>query len=193
MRTEALLEGILFAMGDSVDRSTLSEALEITPEEVDEAASRLAAELAESGRGLVLKRLGDSYQLSTAEDCYPALIRIAVRPKKPELTNVVMETLAIIAYKQPVTKQEIERIRGVSSDHAVNRLVEYGLVTEVGRANAPGRPILFGTSEEFLKRFRLSSVDELPDMSPERLAAIEEEVAAETAEKDVAGLVNVEI
>ena len=104
-----------------------------------------------------------------------------------------METLAIIAYKQPVTKQEIERIRGVSSDHAVNRLVEYGLGAEVGRANAPGRPILFGTSEESLKRFRLSSVDELPDMSPERLAAIEEEVAAETAEKDAAELVNVEI
>lgn len=193
MRNEALLEGILFAMGDSVDRATLSEAMECTPEEVDGIAARLAEELTEAGRGLSLMRLGDSYQLSTAEDCFPALIRIAVKPKKPELTNVVMETLAIIAYKQPVTKQEIERIRGVSSDHAVNRLVEYGLVTEVGRANAPGRPILFGTSEEFLKRFRVSSVDDLPDISPERLAAIEEEVAAETAETDTAEMVNVEI
>ncbi|MBP5154348.1 MAG: SMC-Scp complex subunit ScpB [Lachnospiraceae bacterium] len=179
MKAESVLEGILFALGESADRATLSEAMECTPEEIDRLADSLARELEEGGRGLMLRRLGDSYQLCTVPACYDPLIRICARPKKPELTNVVMETLAIIAYKQPVTKQEIERIRGVSSDHAVNRLIEYGLVCEVGRLNAPGRPILLGTTEEFLKRFRVSSPDDLPTVTPERLAAIEEEAEAE--------------
>ncbi len=182
MRAEDILEGILFAMGDSVDRETLSEALEIPADEVDTLAENLARELEGQNGALRLLRLGDSYQLCTAEACYEALIRIAKKPKKPVLTDVIIETLAIIAYKQPVTKQEIERIRGVSSDHAVNRLVEYGLVCEAGRLNAPGRPILFATTEEFLRRFRISDPDELPSVSPERLAAIQEEVEAETAE-----------
>jgi len=82
---------------------------------------------------------------------------------------VMLETLSIIAYKQPVTKAEIEKIRGVKSDHAVNRLVEYDLVTEIGRLDAPGRPILFGTTEEFLRRFGVSSLDELPEINPVKL------------------------
>ena len=93
-----------------------------------------------------------------------------------------METLSIIAYKQPVTKAEIERIRGVSSDHAVNRLVEYGLAYEVGRLNAPGRPALFATTEEFLRRFGVSSIEELPDLNPEVAAEIKQEVDEEVVD-----------
>ena len=109
------------------------------------------------------------------------------------LTDVVLETLAIIAYRQPVTKTDIERIRGVSSDHAVNRLVEYGLVEERGRLNAPGRPILFGTTEEFLRRFRIEDPEMLPELSAEQMADIEEEVESETAAREAREMMNVEI
>ena len=147
MTREAILEGILFAMGGSVEREQLAEAMEVTPEEVEAAAAALKAKYEEEDRGIRLIRLDSAYQLCSAEGCYDTLIRLASKPKQPVLTDVVRETLAIIAYKQPVTKGDIERIRGVSSDHAVNRLVEFGLVEEKGRLNAPGRPILFGTTE----------------------------------------------
>lgn len=95
------------------------------------------------------------------------------------LTDVLLETLSIIAYKQPVTKLEIEKIRGVKSDHAVNKLVEYGLVEETGRMDAPGRPLLFGTTEEFLRRFSVQSLDELPSLNPEQVEHFKEEAEEE--------------
>ena len=89
-------------------------------------------------------------------------------PKKRVLTDVLLETLSIIAYKQPITRVEIEKIRGVSCDHAVNKLVEYDLVAEVGRLDAPGRPMLFGTTEEFLRQFGVTSIEDLPQLNPEK-------------------------
>ncbi len=112
-------------------------------------------------------------------DYYENLIRVAAAPKRQALTEVVLETLSIIAYKQPVTKLEIEKIRGVKSDHAVNRLVEYNLVYEVGRLDAPGRPALFATTEEFLRRFGVGSVSDLPDINPEQ----EEEIKSQVEEE----------
>ena len=91
------------------------------------------------------------------------------------LTDVLLETLSIIAYRQPVTKLEIEKIRGVKSDHAVNKLVEYGLVEEKGRMEAPGRPLLFGTTEEFLRKFSVQSLDELPSLNEEQIEQFKEE------------------
>ena len=114
----------------------------------------------EEDRGIAIIELEDSYQMCTKKEMYEYLIRIAKQPKRYVLTDVVLETLSIIAYKQPITKIEIEKIRGVKSDHAVNKLVEFNLVTEVGRLDTPGRPILFGTTEEFLRRFSVQSVDE---------------------------------
>lgn len=177
------LEGVLFAMGGSVEKKQLAEALETGIPEIEEAAAALAAEYEESGRGIRLIRLEQSYQLGSSRDCYEALIRLAAKPRKPVLTNVVLETLSIIAYRQPITKAEITKIRGVSSDHAVNKLVEYGLVCENGRMDAPGRPILFGTTEEFLRRFGLPSVEELPEISAEKLAMIQEEAELESAQQ----------
>ena len=104
---------------------------------------------------------------------------MAKQPKKYVLTDVLLETLSIIAYKQPVTKLEIEKIRGVKSDHAVNKLVEYNLVCEVGRMDAPGKPILFGTTEEFLRRFSIQSLEELPSMNPEQMESFKEEAEEE--------------
>ncbi len=186
MTREAILEGILFAMGGSVEREQLAEAMEITPEEVEAAAAALKAKYEEEERGIRLIRLDSAYQLCSAEGCYDTLIRLASKPKQPVLTDVVRETLAIIAYKQPVTKGDIERIRGVSSDHAVNRLVEFGLVEEKGRLNAPGRPILFGTTEEFLRRFQIEGCEVLPELDADQLAEIEAQVESETAKAEAA-------
>lgn len=180
MKKESVLEGILFAMGSSVSMSLIADVMEIPPEELEIVAANLAMEYEREERGLRLLRLEDRLQLSTAEGCYDTLIKMVKKPNPPVLTDVVLETLAIIAYKQPVTKGDIERIRGVSSDHAVNKLVEFGLVEEAGRLNAPGRPILFKTSEEFLRRFRISNTEELPEMDPvqyeEIAASVEREV-----------------
>ena len=120
--------------------------------------------------------------MCSSAQTYEYLIRIAKQPKKYVLTDVLMETLSIIAYKQPVTKAEIEKIRGVSSDHAVSKLVEYSLVEEVGRLDAPGRPMLFGTTEEFLRSFGVSSLEELPELDPVLVEEYREE-AEEEAEK----------
>ena len=122
----------------------------------------------------------NSYQLCTKPELYETLIKVAKQPKRQVLTDVMMETLSIIAYKQPVTKAEIEKIRGVKCDHAINKLVEYELVKELGRLDAPGRPILFGTTEEFLRCFGVQGLEELPSVDPVRLedfkAEAEEEI-----------------
>ena len=172
---EAKLEAILFAMGDSVEVSQLCEALKASEKEIKEAAENLKKEYAKDERGIKLLELEKAYQLVTKPEFYEDLVSIAKHPKKPALTDTLMETLSVIAYRQPVTKADIEKIRGVSSDHAVNRLVEFELVKEVGRVNAPGRPILFGTTEEFLRRFGFSSLDDMPQMDPVK----EEDIKAE--------------
>ena len=197
MKAEYILEGVLFAMGNSVDKDVLAETMGISREEVEELAKSLSEEYESCGRGFRLLTLENKLQLSTAEGCYETLIKMVKKPAPPVLTEVVLETLSIIAYKQPVTKADIERIRGVSSDHAVNKLVEYGLVEEAGRLNAPGRPILFKTTEEFLRRFNLSSVDELPEMDPvqyeEIVASVESEMAAAEAKENLAEAESVKV
>ena len=118
--------------------------------------------------------------MCTNPELYEYLIKIAKQPKKIVLTDVVLETLSIIAYKQPITRIELEKIRGVKCDHAVNKLIEFNLVKEVGRLDAPGRPLLFGTTEEFLRRFGVSSLEELPEVNPVKMedfkAEAEEEI-----------------
>ncbi len=177
---EAVVEAVLFTMGQSVEIRQLAAALETGEKEAEEAAERLKKRYGESVCGMQIVRLENSYQMCTRTGYYENLIRVAATPKKQVLTDVVMETLAIIAYKQPVTKAEIEKIRGVKSDHAVNRLIEYNLVYEAGRLDAPGRPALFATTEEFLRRFGVSSAGELPEMDMEQKeeirTAVEEEL-----------------
>ncbi len=163
---ESVIEGILFAMGDSVEPEKIAAAAEVSTEDVVRILDGLSAKYEAEGRGIRLTRLDGAYQMCTSPDIYEYLIRIAKQPKKAVLTETLLETLSIVAYKQPVTKAEIEKIRGVSSDHAVNKLVEYQLVEEVGRMDAPGRPMLFGTTEQFLRSFGVTSLEELPTLSP---------------------------
>ena len=177
---EAVLEAVLFTMGRSVELSQLAAAIGQSRETAAKAMERLSRRYEESGAcGMQILHLEDSYQMCTKSKYYANLIQVASAPKKQVLTEVMLETLSIIAYKQPVTKLEIEKIRGVKSDHAVNRLIEYNLVYEAGRLDAPGRPALFATTEEFLRRFGVGSTEDLPSMNPEQREEIKAEVEEE--------------
>ena len=178
-REEAIVEAVLFTMGKSVDTRRLALAIDGTAEEARAAALRLKAKYEAEERGMDIIELEDSFQMCTRAQYYENLIKVASAPKKQVLTDVVLETLSIIAYKQPVTKLEIEKIRGVKSDHAVNRLIEYNLVYEVGRLDAPGRPALFATTEEFLRRFGVGSTKDLPVINPARVDEFKQEVEEE--------------
>lgn len=178
-KLQGVIEAILFTMGESVELERIAAAIEHDEETTRKFINGLMDQYAEEGRGIRIIELDRSYQMCTKKEMYEYLIRIAKQPKRYVLTDVLLETLSIIAYKQPVTKLEIEKIRGVKSDHAVNKLVEYGLVEEVGRLDAPGRPLLFGTTEEFLRRFSVQSLDELPTLDPVRMEQFKEEAEDE--------------
>ena len=177
------VEAILFAMGESVSLSKIASAIGKDETEAKRLLEELKKQYQKKERGIQLIELEDSYQLCTKPELYDYLIQVARQPKKHVLTDVLLETLAIVAYKQPVTKIEIEKIRGVKSDHAVNKLVEYDLVCEVGRLDAPGKPLLFGTTEEFLRRFGVQSVEELPSIAPEQLEDFKEEAEREIKDR----------
>ena len=168
-RLESAIEAILFTMGDSVELGKIASAIEHDEETTRKIVHQMMDKYQAEDRGIQIVELEDSFQLCTKKQNYDYLIRIAKQPRRDVLTDVLLETLSIIAYKQPVTKLEVEKIRGVKSDHAVNKLVEYNLACEVGRLDAPGKPILFGTTEEFLRRFSIQSVDDLPVLNPEQV------------------------
>ena len=178
--TEAAIEAILFAMGESVELEKIAKAVEHDIETTRKILHGMMDRYMEEDRGIQIIELDHSFQLCTKKEMYEYLIRVAKQPKKITLTDVALETLSIIAYKQPITKAEIEKIRGVKCDHAVNKLIEYNLVTELGRLDAPGRPILFGTTEEFLRNFGIQSLDDLPAPNPVQIddfkAEAEEEI-----------------
>ena len=176
---EAAAEAILFAMGDSVEIKKLAFALQVNEREAEMILRNLADRYQADNCGLQILELDGAYQICTKPSQYEYLIRIAKQPRKQVLTDVLLETLSIVAYKQPVTRVEIEKIRGVSCDHAVNKLVEYNLVCELGRLDAPGRPLLFGTTEEFLRSFGVQSIDELPVLSPVQVEEFKQEAEAE--------------
>ena len=178
-KMQSAIEAILFTMGDSVELEKLASAIGHDEETTRKLVHNMMDKYETDDRGIHIIELEDSFQLCTKKEMYEYLIRVAKQPRRYTLTEVLLETLSIVAYKQPVTRLEIEKIRGVKSDHAVNKLVEYGLVEEKGRLEAPGRPLLFGTTEEFLRRFSLQSLDELPSVNPEQIEYFKEEAEDE--------------
>lgn len=166
LKARGIIEGILFTMGESVEVSRLANVLEMDTKKVKVLLKEMEEEYAKEERGISLIWLDDAVQLCTKSEMYEYLIKIAKAPRKITLTDTVLETLSIIAYKQPVTRLEIEKVRGVSCDHAINKLLEYDLITELGRLDAPGRPLLFGTTEQFLRSFGVKSLEELPEFNP---------------------------
>lgn len=175
----AIIEAILFTMGEAVELGKIAEAIELEKPATKKILVEMMEEMNSSERGVTITELDGAYQMCTKSEMYEYLIRIAKQPKHRVLTDVLLETLSIVAYKQPVTRAEIEKIRGVSSDHAVSKLVEYNLIRELGRLDAPGRPLLFGTTEEFLRSFGVNSIDNLPVLSAVQVEEFKQEAEAE--------------
>lgn len=173
------LEAILFSVGESVSVDRLAVALDMEKRKLVKQLETVVYNYNNSDRGIKIVDLDGSLQLCTKNEYYGVLAKIVNTPKKLSLTDVVLETLSIIAYKQPITRPEIEAIRGVSCVHAINKLIEYNLVQEVGRMDAPGRPIMFGTTEEFLRCFGVSSTSDLPVISPDKIEDFKKEALEE--------------
>jgi segregation and condensation protein B len=178
-KMEAIIEAVLFTMGDSVETSKLAVAIEQDEETTRKIVHNMMDRYDAADRGIRIIELENSFQLCTKTEYYENLIKVASQPRRYNLTDSLLETLSIVAYKQPITRAEIEKIRGVSSDHAINRLIEYNLISEVGRLDAPGRPLLFGTTEDFLRTFGVQSVDELPQTPQELIDEFKEEAEEE--------------
>lgn len=168
-KQEAIIESILFTMGDSVELSKLAEVIEEDVNVTRTIICEMSDKLKEEDRGISIIELDGAFQMCTKGEMYEYLIKVAKSPRKYVLTDTVLETLSIIAYKQPVTRLELEKVRGVSCDHAVNRLIELDLIKELGRLDAPGRPLLFGTTEQFLRSFGVKSLEELPELNQEQM------------------------
>lgn len=178
-KLEAAIEAILFTMGDSVEADRIAAAVEHDTGTVVKVIHNMMDRYREEDRGIQIIELENSYQLCTKPELYHYLVKIAKVPKRQVLTDILLETLSIIAYKQPITRAELEKIRGVKCDHGVNKLMEYGLVAEVGRLDAPGRPLLFGTTEEFLRQFGIKSVEDLPSLNLEKVEDFKQEAEEE--------------
>lgn len=183
MLTQAI-EAILFAAGKPVSVKTLCEILEKEKDEIRDAAQELEVKLLERNSGIQLIRLNDSYQLATLEIFYDYICKMLDNRPKPTLSQAALEVLAIIAYNPKITRAEMEKIRGVSSDSAMNKLLEYNLIEDAGRMDAPGRPVMYQTTDEFLKMFGYKSLKDLPDLPKlkEELEQIEIEDGIDTEE-----------
>ena len=166
-----IVEAILFVTGDAVEKREICRAMEISEAQLNETLDALESGYDFERRGLRLLRFGTHVQLATRPD-YATYVEKLLQPvQKQSLSQAVMETLAVIAYRQPVTKAEIEQVRGVKCDYSVQALVTRGLIEEVGRKEALGRPILYGTTDAFLRHFCISSLSDLPEIDFSALAA----------------------
>ena len=163
-KTKQIIEAILFAAGRSVSVREISMVLEKSPEEVTEFIENLKNEYKNSDRGMEIIKLNDSYQMCTKKSLYEYISPIFDKKAKPNLSNASLEILSIIAYNPNVTRAEIETIRGVNCDGTIYKLLEYNLIEESGKLDAPGRPTTYVTTEKFLKMFGLTNLEELPEL-----------------------------
>lgn len=159
----SILEAVLFAAGLPLTVSKLAEIIEVPEWEVQEALTQLEHILSERGSGIFLRRSAGGYQLVTHPNAFPWVRKLS-ETIQPTLSSSAMETLAIIAYKQPITKQEVEHIRGVRAERSIARLLELELICEMGRKQVVGRPILYGTTDLFLRAFGLQQIEDLPTL-----------------------------
>ncbi|MCT4597633.1 MAG: SMC-Scp complex subunit ScpB [Vallitalea sp.] len=184
-KIEAIIEAILFSMGEAVELEKIAEAIDHNKKTAKKIITNMMHKYEEEDRGVIIIELDNAYQMCTKTQYYEYIRRVNNKAKSYVLTDVLLETLSIIAYKQPITKSQIEKIRGVSSYHCVNKLIEFNLVCEKGRLDAPGRPILFGTTQDFLRNFGFQSLHELPSLDEDRLDKIQIEAMEEVKLKDL--------
>ena len=174
---KSIIEGLLFASGDEgIEAKQIAEAIELETKQVKQLLKELQDDYAKQQRGMQIVEFAGSYQMTTRPEHAPYFQKLAISPTRASLSQAALETLSIVAYRQPVTRAEIEEVRGVNVDRAVHTLVAKGLIQDVGRAEMIGRPILYGTTKNFLDYFGLSSIRELPDSSDwEDVAKLEQE------------------
>ena len=161
---KAVIEAILFAAGRPVEKKELILALEVNENDLDTIISNMQEEYKKEDRGIELIKVNESYQLATKTNLYEYIYPVLDKRTKPNLSSAALETLAIIAYNPQITRAEIESIRGVSADACVYKLLEYGLIKESGKLDLPGKPMSYKTTDEFLKMFGYSSLEDLPDL-----------------------------
>lgn len=171
---QAAAEAILFASGEPLELERMAEALELDTEYTEKILEKLKADLDERESGLCVLRMDDKFQLCTRTQFADRIRSVLEVKKNAPLSPAAFEVLAVIAYNQPVTKSYIEQVRGVDCSSVVNTLCQKGLVEEVGRLELPGRPLLYGTTSEFLKCFCMSSLTELPELPEKDLPKIED-------------------
>lgn len=165
---ESIIEGVLFAAGDVVNIDVLASIVEESKLEIEKIINSLNEKFSKDNRAITIRKINDSYQMCTKADYHKYISKLYDTKQKQNLSQAAMETLAIVAYKQPVTRQEIEKLRGVNSDSSVNVLSEFGLIEDVGRLDAPGRPLIYATTNEFLRVFGYSSLTDLPKFNLEK-------------------------
>ena len=168
-RKKAIIEAILFAAGRVIKINELMAILEISSDEIISIVNNMGEEYAKNNRGIEIIKVEDGYQLTTKKEMYEYLYPIFDKRSKPNLSQASMETLAIIAYNPKITRAEIEQIRGVSSDATIYKLLEYNLIENVGKADLPGKPTMYATTESFLRMFGIASLDELPELPKYKL------------------------
>ena len=163
-KSKGVIEAILFAAGREVKITELMSALEASSEEVITLVESMKEDYKNENRGLQIVNVGEAYQLCTKQEYYEYLYTIFDKRNKPNLSQAAIETLAIIAYNPKITRAEIEAIRGVNSDGTIYKLLDYNLIEETGKLDAPGRPGTYGVTSEFLRIFGFNNLNELPDL-----------------------------
>ena len=163
-KIQSIIESILFAAGRMVSIEEIELALEVSKVDLEKILEKMQEEYKEEKRGIELIKLNNGYQLCSKKENYEYIYQIIDKRNKPKLSNAALETLSIIAYNPKISRAEIEAIRGVSVDATIYKLLEYGLIEEAGKLDLPGKPMSYKTTEEFLKMFGYSSLDELPEL-----------------------------
>jgi segregation and condensation protein B len=160
------LEALLFVSDEPLTSSVIAQALDLDRQAADRLCDRLASGLEQRGSGLVLRNVAGGWRLFTHPDAQASVERFILSSRQARLTKASLETLAIVAYKQPVTRHQVSSIRGVNSDGVLRALTDRGLIEEAGRDEGPGRPLLYGTTSQFLERLGLPSLAALPSLAP---------------------------
>ena len=184
-KTKSIIEAILFSAGRVVETKELMAILELSNEDIDTILQSMKRDFEEQNRGIEIIKVENGYQLCTKKEYYDYIYPIFDNRAKPSLSAAAIETLSIIAYNPKITRAEIEQIRGVNSDGTIYKLLEYGLIEEVGKLDAPGRPTIYSTTNEFLKMFGISSLEELPELPKYKIDENEQIVIDEIMEEKV--------
>jgi len=163
-KIKSIIEAILFSAGRIVETKEFMAILELTNEDIDSIIQNMKTEFEEQNRGIEIIKVDNGYQMCSKKEYYDYIYPIFDNRAKPSLSAAALETLSIIAYNPKITRAEIEQIRGVNSDGTIYKLLEYNLIEEVGRLDAPGRPTIYATTKEFLKMFGISTLEELPEL-----------------------------